>query len=189
MAESEGIAGESGQEGAERREPPVVTRLRERFPEAIEDVTAFRGQLTVRVRAEAIRAVCTFLRDEPGLEFGMLADLCGVDMLKLRELPRFDVVYHLYSVTRNQTLRLKAAVDEWGSIDSVTPVWPGANWQEREAYDMFGIVFDGHPDLRRILLPDDWHEFPLRKEVAQEGDRAEADRWLARQGVPVRLTE
>ena len=189
MAESEGTAGELAEESSGRREPPVVARIRERFPEAIEDVTNFRSQLTVRIRNEAIRAVCEFLRDEPGLEYGMLADLCGVDMIKLREIPRFDVVYQLYSVTRNQVLRLKASVDEWGSVDSVTPVWPGANWQEREAYDMFGIVFDGHPDLRRILLPDDWHEFPLRKEVAQEGDRAEADRWLARQGVPIRLTE
>ena len=189
MAESEGTAGELAEESSGRREPPVVARIRERFPEAIEDVTNFRGQLTVRIRNEDIRRVCEFLRDEPGQEFGMLADLCGVDMIKLREIPRFDVVYHLYSVTRNQTLRLKASVDEWGSIDSVTPVWPGANWQERETYDMLGIVFDGHPDLRRILLPDDWHEFPLRKDVAQEGDRAEADRWLARQGVPIRLTE
>ena len=192
MAESGQGAGdtaEAAEESAARREPPVVARLRERFPEAIEDVTNFRGQLTVRIRNEEIRAVCEFLRDEPGLEYGMLADLCGVDMVKLREIPRFDVVYQLYSVTRNQMLRLKAAVDEWSSIDSVTPVWPGANWQERETYDMFGIVFDGHPDLRRILLPDDWHEFPLRKDVAQEGDRAEADRWLARQGVPIRLTE
>jgi NADH-quinone oxidoreductase subunit C len=171
------------------RAPTVVERIRARFPEAIEDTTNFRGQLTLRIRNQEIRAVCRFLRDEPGLEFGMLADLCGVDMLKLREIPRFDVVYQLYSVTQNQTLRLKASLDEWGSIDSVTPVWPGANWLERETYDMFGIVFDGHPDLRRILLPDDWHEWPLRKDVPQEGDRYEADRWMARQGIPIRLTE
>lgn len=172
-----------------RREPRAVARIRERFPNAIEDVTNFRGQLTIRIRNEDIREVCFFLRDEPDLDFKMLADLCGVDMVKLREIPRFDVVYQLYSLTHNRSLRLKASLDEWGSIDSVTPVWPGANWPERETYDMFGIVFDGHPDLRRILLPDDWHEFPLRKEVAQEGDRLEADRWLRKQGVPVRLTE
>jgi NADH-quinone oxidoreductase subunit C len=176
-------------EAQARRDPGVVARIRETFPDAVEDVANFRGQLTVRIRNEDIRAVCLFLRDEPDLDYKMLADLCGVDMLKLREIPRFDVVYHLYSLTHNRTLRLKASLDEWGSIDSVTPIWPGAEWQEREAYDMFGIVFDGHPDLRRILLPDDWHEFPLRKEVAQEGDRLEADRWLAKQGVPIRLTE
>ena len=180
---------DTAQERPARDEPAVVARIRERFPEAIEDVTAFRGQLTVRIRNEDIQPVCYFLRDEPDLRFDMIADLCGVDMLKLREIPRFDVVYQLYSVPHNQTLRLKASLDEWGSIVSVTPVWPGANWLERETFDMFGIVFEGHPDLRRILLPDDWHEWPLRKDVPQEGDRLEADRWLQRQGVPVRLTE
>lgn len=172
-----------------RREPAILDRIRERFPEAVEDVSTFRGQLTIRIRNEDIREVCYFLRDEPDLDFGMLADLCGVDMVKLREIPRFDVVYQLYSVTHNRTLRLKASLDEWAAIDSVTPVWPGANWMERETYDMFGIVFDGHPDPGRILLPDDWHEFPLRKEVPQEGDRLEADRWMQKQGIPIRLTE
>ncbi|HEX5503365.1 MAG TPA: NADH-quinone oxidoreductase subunit C [Thermomicrobiales bacterium] len=180
---------DTAQERTVRDEPAVVARIRERFPDAVEEVTAFRGQLTIRIRNEDIQPVCSFLRDEPELRFDMIADLCGVDMLKLREIPRFDVVYQLYSVPHNQTLRLKAALDEWGSIASVTPVWPGANWLERETFDMFGIVFDGHPDLTRILLPDDWHEWPLRKDVPQEGDRLEADRWLGRQGVPVRLTE
>ncbi len=188
--QSEGnTAGTLPPQDAPRAEPAVVARIRGAFPGAIEGVTNFRGQLTIRIRNEAIRPVCLFLRDEPDLRFDMIADLCGVDMIKLREIPRFDVVYQLYSVPHNQTLRLKAALDEWGTIDSVTPVWPGANWPERETYDMFGIVFDGHPDLRRILLPDDWHEFPLRKEIPQEGDRQEADRWLRKQGVPVRLTE
>jgi NADH-quinone oxidoreductase subunit C len=181
--------GAQEQQDAGRREPSIVTALRGRFPDTVEEVTNFRGQLTIRIRPEEIAAVCLYLRDEPEWRFDMIADLCGVDMIKLREVPRFDVVYQLYSVQHNRRLRLKAAVDEWGSIDSVTPIWPGANWQEREAYDMLGIVFDGHPDLRRILLPDDWHEYPLRKEIAQEGDRLEADRWLARQGIPIRLTE
>ena len=172
-----------------RREPLAVARIRARFPDVIEDVTTFRGQLAIRIRNEFIREVCYFLRDEPDLDYKLLADLCGVDMIKLREIPRFDVVYQLYSLTHNRTLRLKSSLDEWGTIPSVTSVWPGANWPEPKTYDMFGIVFDGHPDLRRILLPDDWHEFPLRKEIPQEGDRQEADRWLRKQGVPVRLTE
>jgi NADH-quinone oxidoreductase subunit C len=175
--------------GDARGEPPIVDRLRARFPGAVEATSSFRGQLTIRIRPEELRAVCFFLRDEPDLDFAMLADLCGVDMIELRGAPRFDVVYQLYSVTHNRTLRLKSSLDEWGAIDSVTPVWPGANWMERETYDMYGIVFAGHPDPTRILLPDDWHEFPLRKEVAQEGDRQEADRWLAKQGIPIRLTE
>lgn len=167
----------------------VVALLRARFPEAIEEVTSFRGQLAIRLRARDLREVCYYLRDEPEQQYAMLADLCGVDMIKLRGLPRFDVVYQLYSVTHNRVLRLKVALDEWGSVDSVVPVWPGANWLERETYDMFGIIFDGHPDLRRILLPEDWHEWPLRKEIPQEGDRAAADRWLGAQGLPIRLTE
>jgi NADH-quinone oxidoreductase subunit C len=184
------MTGEAGAAQAEApREPAIVTDLRTRFPDAIAGLSNFRGQLTVRVRNADIGAVCRYLRDAPDWRFDMLADLCGVDMLQLRAAPRFDVVYHLYSVGHNRRLRLKAAVDEWGSIESVTPIWPGANWQEREAYDMYGIVFDGHPDLRRILMPDDWHEYPLRKDIVQEGDRPEADRWLSRQGIPVRLTE
>ncbi len=175
--------------GPARQEPSVVVALRERFPEAVEEFNIYRGQLTVRIRPADLYAVCVYLRDEPEWRFTLLADLCGVDMLRLRDQPRFDVVYQLYSVEHNRQLRLKAGVDEWGSVDSVTPIWPGGDWQEREAYDMFGIIFDGHPDLRRILLPDDWHEFPLRKDVAQEGNRLEADRWLSQQGVPIRLTE
>lgn len=167
----------------------LLALLRARFPEAVEEVTKYRGQLALRLRARDLRAVCFYLRDEPEHAYAMLADLCGVDMVKLRGLPRFDVVYQLYSVAHNRVLRLKVALDEWSAVDSVVPVWPGANWLERETYDMFGIIFDGHPDLRRILLPEDWHEWPLRKETPQEGDRAAADRWLGAQGLPIRLTE
>jgi NADH-quinone oxidoreductase subunit C len=176
-------------EDGARREPSIVTALRGRFPDAVEEVTNFRGQLVIRIRVEEIAAVCRYLRDAPEWRFAMLSDLCGVDMIRLREFPRFDVVYQLYSIEHNRRLRLKTGVDEFGSVASVTPLWPGANWPERETYDMFGIVFDGHPDLRRILLPEDWHEFPLRKDVPQEGDRHQADRWLSKQGIPIRLTE
>ena len=184
----------TGEDGARRKQSAgdaAVGRHRRcgtRFPDAVEGSPIFAGQLTVRVRTRRSRRSAVYLRDEPEWRFDMLADLCGVDMIKLREAPRFDVVYQLYSVQHNRRLRLKAAVDEWGSIESVTPIWPGANWQEREAYDMLGIVFDGHPDLRRILLPDDWHEYPLRKDIVQEGDRLEADRWLAARDSD-RLTE
>lgn len=176
-------------QGETRREPSIVTALRTHFPAAVEEVANFRGQLAIRIRNEDIMAVCRYLRDEPEWRFAMLSDLCGVDMIRLREFPRFDVVYQLYSIEHNRRLRLKTGVDEFGSVASVTPLWPGANWPERETYDMFGIVFDGHPDLRRILLPEDWHEFPLRKDVPQEGDRHQADRWLSKQGIPIRLTE
>lgn len=161
--EGAGIAGDGGRSEAPSYQASVVALLRARFPAAVEEVTNFRGQLAIRIRARDLREVCYYLRDEPEQQYAMLADLCGVDMIKLRGLPRFDVVYQLYSVTHNRVLRLKVALDEWGSVDSVVPVWPGANWMERETYDMFGIEFDGHPDLRRIFLEESFPGHPLRK--------------------------
>jgi NADH/F420H2 dehydrogenase subunit C len=146
----------------------AVEKLKEKFPEAIVEVSAYAGQTWVRLKKENIVEVCTFLRDDPDLAFAMLTDLCGVDYPSRRQ--RFDVVYQLYSLEKNCRLRLKAAVGEEETIDTVIPVWKGANWLEREAYDMFGIQFEGHPNLTRILLPDDWNEgFPLRKEYPIEG--------------------
>jgi NADH-quinone oxidoreductase subunit C len=108
-----------------------------------------------------------FLRDTPGLEFDFLTDLTAVDYPARPK--RFDVVLHLYSMTQNHRLRVKAAVAEGEEIDTLVPVWKAANWEERECYDMFGIVFHGHPDLRRILLPEDWEGFPLRKDYPLGG--------------------
>jgi NADH-quinone oxidoreductase subunit C len=118
---------------------------------------------TLLVPAEAIEPVCRALRATPGLEFVAFTGVTAADFYPLRA-PRFDVVYHLVSPHRRARLRLKVQLAGGQSIASVTSVWPGANWQEREVYDLFGIVFDGHPDLRRLMMPDDWEGHPLRKD-------------------------
>lgn len=143
-------------------ESSILARLKEKFPESILQSAEVRGELTVVVRKEDIVSVCTFLRDDTELSFDFLSDLTAVDHLG-RE-PRFDVVYHLYSLGKNRRLRLKVKVGEGESVPSVTSVWSAANWLEREVFDMFGIRFDYHPDLRRILMPDDWVGHPLRKD-------------------------
>ena len=122
----------------------------------------FRSETTLIIRADSIRDVCTYLRDDAGWRFNLLADIAGVDWPERER--RFDVVYNLYSVVHNHRLRLKVQVDSDESIPSVVPVWSTANWLEREVFDMFGVTFDGHPDLRRILMPDDWEGHPLRKD-------------------------
>ena len=156
---------------------------------AIEKVVIDRGEITFHVRRDDLPFVAQMFRDDEALRFELCSGVSGVHYPgdTGREL---HAVYHLLSMTHNRRVRLEVSVpDADPHIPSVVSVYPTNDWHERETYDMFGIVFDGHPDLRRILLPDDWHEYPLRKEVAQEGDRLEADRWLAKQGIPIRLTE
>jgi NADH/F420H2 dehydrogenase subunit C len=157
-------------ESSTAEEPQVVSSLRTKFGPAIHESSQFRGELTVRVDKDYIVEICLFLRDEPHYRFNFLTDLCGVDYPARSR--RFDVVYLLYSIPYNRRLRLKAAVGEDETIPSVVSVWRAANWLEREAYDMFGIRFSGHPDLRRILLPEDWEAgWPLRKDYPLEGYR------------------
>lgn len=139
-----------------------VAALREAFPDAVEEVVTFRDETTVYIVPAQMADVAAFLRDGDGLRFDYLVSVVGVDYLP--ESPRFAVAYHLYSMLYNQTLRLKVRLEDGESVPSVTPVWPTANWQEREAYDMFGIIFENHPDPRRILMPDDWDGFPQRKD-------------------------
>ncbi|GAB4165293.1 MAG: NADH-quinone oxidoreductase subunit C [Geothermobacteraceae bacterium] len=147
-------------------EHPAVAKLKGKFNDSVLDVAEHRGQTTVTVRKEDIVAVCTFLKQECGYNF--LTDVCGVDYLG--QTPRFMVVYHLYNIGEHLRLRLKAPVEEGDArIDTVTGVWSTANWLEREVWDMFGIDFKGHPDLRRILLPDDWEGHPLRKDYPVQG--------------------
>ena len=152
--------------------PPAtedIAAFRERFSEAVTDVRESLGEVTCYVDAGLIVEICRFLRDDPRFEFNMLADQTAVD-LGIDQDPRFEVVYHLNSLTKYHRLRLKALLpaDE-PTIASVTPVWKTANWLERETYDMFGIVFEGHPDLRRILMPEEFQWHPLRKDYPVRG--------------------
>ena len=149
---------------------PAVRVLRGAFPDAIVDVVRFRNETTIHVAPEQWRAICRHLRDEPHLQLNFLSDLTAVDMLRLRENPRFDVVAQLYSLPNRVRLRLKTGVNDGEPVPSLVPIWNGANWLERECFDMFGIVFEGHPNLRRMLLPDDWTEgHPLRKDYPLRG--------------------
>lgn len=140
----------------------TVRKLRERFPEAILSAKSFRNEITVVVTPSEIVRVCRHLKEDPDLRYDFLSDLTAVD--RLREHPRFEVVYHLCSLQFKRRIRLKVQVEEGEAVPSVTQVWGTADWHEREVYDMFGVGVEGHPDLRRILMPEDWEGHPLRKD-------------------------
>ncbi len=151
---------------------PVVRALRDHFPETIQDVVRFRDETTIHIRRQDLREVCAFLRDHEQIKLNILSDVTAVDMLRLRTAPRYDVVVQLYSLKNHTRLRLKAGCDDGEPVPSLVPLWNGANWLEREAFDMFGILFEGHPNLRRMLLPEDWDEGnPLRKDYPLRGWR------------------
>jgi len=141
----------------------ALNRLQENFPREILGTHSRLGEDTAILKPEALLRVARFLKEEPGLRFDFLMDLTAVDYLKRK--PRFELVCHLYSRSGNARLRLKAPLG--GSspeAPSLTPVWPAANWYEREVFDMFGIRFRGHPDLRRILMYPEFQGHPLRKD-------------------------
>jgi NADH-quinone oxidoreductase subunit C len=149
---------------------PVVHKLREWDAQAVAEVLEFRGETTVVVLREHLQRAAEYLAGEPSLRFSFLSDISTVDRFPLE--PRFEVNYHLLSLDRRERLRLKVRLP--GSepiVRSMTSVWPTANWHERENFDLFGIRFEGHPDLRRILMPDDWEGYPLRKDYPVEGYR------------------
>jgi NADH-quinone oxidoreductase subunit C len=141
--------------------------LRERFPQAVREVSYFAGEVNVLLRKEDLEAVCRFLKEDPALRMDHLSNLCGVDYPDRPE--RFEVVYHLFSISRRYRINLKIRVADGEPAPSVTGVWRTANWHEREAFDLLGIPFEGHPDLRRILMPDEWQGHPLRKEYPTKG--------------------
>lgn len=144
----------------------AVEKLKGKFSASVLEVAEFRGETTVTVKKEQLVAIATFLKQELGFNF--LCDLCGVDYLG--QAPRFMVVYNLYSIGAKARLRLKVPVEENDPrVDSVSGVWGTANWHERECWDLMGISFDNHPDLRRILLPEDWQGHPLRKDYPLQG--------------------
>ncbi|MGE5239492.1 MAG: NADH-quinone oxidoreductase subunit C [Chloroflexota bacterium] len=155
----------------------IAKRLQEKFSDEVKEVKEYGGQASVIMKKERVRDVVAYLKTEPELQMDLLRDLCGVDYFE-KKTPRFEVVYHLYSVALRHLIRLRVEVPEDDSaIDSIVPLHIGADWHERECYDMFGISFNGHPDLRRILLPDDWEGHPLRKDYPLRGPSEEHE-WL-----------
>ena len=141
---------------------PLVDELRKRFPGAVGDALMFRSQPSIVVAKEALIAIGEFLKSEAGGAYTFLTDETAVDYPKRAQ--RFEVIYQLYSFKLNHRLRLKVLLGEGESVPSVAGVWPTANWLEREVFDMFGVQYEGHPDLRRILLPEEWVGHPLRKD-------------------------
>jgi len=145
---------------------PLVKRLREKFDGAVIEASEFLGQLSIRIEPAHIVEVCDGLKRDDDTPFNYLSDLTCVHYPDRKEAP-FEVVYNLYSIPANERVRLKVGVDGDG-VASVTGVWPAADWPEREVYDLFGVRFRDHPDLRRILLPPDWEGHPLRKDYPLE---------------------
>jgi NADH-quinone oxidoreductase subunit C len=147
----------------------LVTALQHERPDWISEIVEAHGEVTAIVPREHIAEVCSRLKTWPEATFDFLADLCGADRGPEEE-PRFEANYHLFSTTKHHRLRLKVLLSEADvKVPTVTNVWRTANWHERETYDLFGVIFDGHPDLRRILLPDDWEGYALRKDFPLRG--------------------
>ncbi len=146
----------------------VVIKLKEKFPKYNFETADFRNELTVKLDKKNIIKVCQFLKEDDDLQFKLCEDVTAIDWA--RRTDRFTVVYHIFSLKHNFRLRLKADVDESDcSIDTVSSVWKSANWAEREAYDMYGIKFKGHPDLRRMYMPEEFEYHPLRKDFPLTG--------------------
>jgi len=148
---------------------PLVAALQREHAEWVIDVIEAFGEITIVVPREHLVAACTFLKTSPETNFNFLADLCGADR-GVEEEPRFEVNYHLFSTTKYHRVRLKVLLNEDDArVPTVTGIWRTANWHERETYDLFGVIFEGHPDLRRILLPEDWQGYALRKDFPLRG--------------------
>jgi NADH-quinone oxidoreductase subunit C len=152
------------------KEHPAIARLTAWNPAAVEGAKFDRDEISIHVSPSWLREACTLLRDDPSCPFNYCSDVTCVDWYPSQ--PRFEVVYHLLSIPKKERVRLKVRLDsDSPAIDSVTPVWPGANFFEREVFDLFGIRFLGHPYLRRIQMPEDWEGYPLRKDYPVEGYR------------------
>lgn len=158
---------EEGPKPTDAAAHPLVKKLRDRFKGAVTEASEFIGQLSIRIDAPRIVEICDALKRDSKTPFNYLSDLTCVHFPERDDVP-FEIVYNLYSIAGNERVRLKVAVKEGDSVESVTNVWPTANWMEREVYDLFGVAFSNHPDLRRILLPEDWEGHPLRKEYPLE---------------------
>ena len=149
---------------------PAIALLTASLPQAVEGAKFDRDEMTIYIAREAIREACAVLRDNPNCPFNYLSDVTAVDWYPSE--PRFEVVYQLLSIPNKERVRLKVRLNgDTPALDSVTPVWPGANYFEREVFDLFGVRFNGHPYLRRIQMPENWEGHPLRKDYPVEGYR------------------
>ena len=150
-------------------ESVLVNKIKEKFGDAVTETVVFRGEVTHVVSRDRLVDIARFIKTDTDLMLDFPVDVLGVDYHPRK--PRFDVVYHFYSTTKKHRLRLKVRVDDGQSMPSLTHIYSGLNWPERETYDMFGIVFDGHPNLKRIYMPQDWDGYPLRKDYPLRGYR------------------
>ena len=148
----------------------VHARIRDRFGDAIGELVGSGRDASCTVEPSRIAEVCRFLKEDAALQFNMAPYVTAVDYLG--QEPRFEVVYHLLSIPRKERVRIKTKLDGSSpAIESVTSVWPSANFYEREVFDLFGVRFSGHPNLKRIMMPDNWEGHPLRKDYPVEGYR------------------
>ena len=148
----------------------VIEQLRNWNAKAVSEVIAYQGQTTIVVPRELLRATAQQCKENPALDFNLLSDATCVDRFPME--PRLELNYQLVSIPRGARISLRTSVStQHPVVDSLMPVWPGANWLEREIFDLFGIHFEGHPDLRRLLLPDGFVGFPLRRDFPTEGQR------------------
>ncbi len=144
---------------------PTLTKLKEKFGSSILGTLSFRGDDTAVILPDEVVPVATFLKHDPDLDYNFLMDLTAVDGLKMNKRPRFEMVYHFFSLSHKQRVRLKVPVEaENPEVDSLTDLWRGADWFEREVWDMFGIKFRNHPNLKRILMYEEFEGHPLRKD-------------------------
>jgi NADH-quinone oxidoreductase subunit C len=146
---------------------PVLKALQAKLPQAIVEVSFHAGEATALLKKENLLEACRFLKEDPNLRMEYLSNLCGVDFPDRPE--RFEVVYHLFSISLKHRINLKVRTPDGEPVPSVAGIWRTANWHEREAFDLLGISFEGHPDPRRILLTDEWQGHPLRKEYPVKG--------------------
>lgn len=146
----------------------IPQKLKTKFPSVDFEVSDYKGELTIKFDKKFVVEICSFLKSDPELEFKFCSDITAIDWATRKN--RFTVVYNIFSMKHNFRLRLKADVDESEcKIDSVSSIWRAANWQERETYDMYGIKFNNHPDLRRMYMPEEFEYHPLRKDFPLMG--------------------
>ena len=147
--------------------PPFISAVQHAVPGAIDQISYWVGDWTIIVQAQRLLDVARFLKESPDAAFDFCSDVTASDWPTRPQ--RFDVIYCLYSIRHRHRVRIKVRAGEDDPVPSVTGLWPAANWLEREVYDLFGVNFTGHPDRRRILMPDDWQGFPQRKDYPLEG--------------------